>query len=318
MCALCNRAAPCYIAGMSNRELIILGTASQVPTRTRNHNGAFLRWDDVGLLFDPGEGTQRQMTHYGVKTSSINHICITHFHGDHCLGLPGIVQRIAHDGVSHAVNAWYPASGAHYFDRLRHASIYAGTDRIVEHGIGEAGIVFEDHRFRLEVRALDHRVPTWGYRLQEAPRVSLDTGKLAELGLRGPVVGRLKSDGYVVHEGRRIELSEVSVTRPGQSFAIVQDSRPCDGALELARGVDLLLCEATFLSAEAKLADEYGHMTAHQAATLAKEAGVGSLVLSQFSQRYQNVRLFADEAKRVFDKSFAAVDGLRISMPSRA
>ena len=93
------------------RELVVLGTASQVPTRTRNHNGYFLRWDGEGILFDPGEGTQRQMIHAGIASSEITRICITHAHGDHCYGLPGILSRMALDRVPHPIRLHYPAAG---------------------------------------------------------------------------------------------------------------------------------------------------------------------------------------------------------------
>lgn len=100
------------------RELVVLGTASQVPTRTRNHNGYFLRWEEEGFLFDPGEGTQRQMTFAGVSAPDITRIFVTHFHGDHCFGLPGVLARLALDGVDHPVTCHYPASGRETFARL--------------------------------------------------------------------------------------------------------------------------------------------------------------------------------------------------------
>ena len=102
---------------MSNRELVVLGTASQAPTRSRNHNGYFLRWDDEGLLFDPGEGTQRQMLFAGITASQITRICITHFHGDHCLGLPGVLARMSLDRVPHTVEVSYPAGSREVFGR---------------------------------------------------------------------------------------------------------------------------------------------------------------------------------------------------------
>src|SRR5215471_5941332 len=108
------------VPAVANRELVVLGTASQAPTRTRNHNGYFLRWDDEGLLFDPGEGTQRQMLLAGVTAHQVTRICVTHFHGDHCLGLPGVLQRMALDQVTGTVEVAYPASGADMFDRIRH------------------------------------------------------------------------------------------------------------------------------------------------------------------------------------------------------
>ena len=107
-----------------NRELVILGTASQVPTRHRNHNGYFLRFDQHGFLFDPGEGTQRQMVRAGVSATDVTRICVTHFHGDHALGLPGILQRISLDAVPHQVTCHFPRDHAEYFDRLRHATPY--------------------------------------------------------------------------------------------------------------------------------------------------------------------------------------------------
>ncbi len=112
---------------MSVRELVVLGTASQVPTRHRNHNGYLLRWDGEGILFDPGEGTQRQMLRAGVAAHDLNRICVTHFHGDHSLGLAGVIQRINLDQVPHEVTAHYPRSGQRFFDRLRYATAYRET-----------------------------------------------------------------------------------------------------------------------------------------------------------------------------------------------
>src|SRR5919198_2658692 len=126
---------------MPARELVVLGTASQAPTRQRNHNGYLLRWDADGLLFDPGEGTQRQLLLAGLAPSAITRICITHFHGDHCLGLPGVVQRLALDGVAHPVDVWFPASGLDYFERLRRASIFHDTVELRPHPVAEPGPV---------------------------------------------------------------------------------------------------------------------------------------------------------------------------------
>ena len=109
---------------MSTRELVVLGTAGAVPTRRRNHNGYLLRWDGRGVLFDPGEGTQRQMSQAGASATELRWLCVTHFHGDHCLGVPGIVQRLGRDGVPHDVHAVFPADGADYWERLKYATSY--------------------------------------------------------------------------------------------------------------------------------------------------------------------------------------------------
>ncbi len=109
---------------MSRRELVVLGTASMVPTRTRNHNGYVLLWDDEAILFDPGEGTQRQMTFAGVSATDLTRIAITHLHGDHSLGLAGVSQRISGDGVRHPIGVTYPASGQRWVNHLLDASAH--------------------------------------------------------------------------------------------------------------------------------------------------------------------------------------------------
>ncbi|MCA9638625.1 MAG: MBL fold metallo-hydrolase, partial [Myxococcales bacterium] len=146
---------------MSARELVVLGTASQVPTRYRNHNGYFLRWDAEGILFDPGEGTQRQMIVPGVTASMITRICITHFHGDHCLGLAGISQRISLDRVPHEIDVHYPRSGQKYYERLRRSSIYHDVSKIRPCPIEGPGPVWRSKDLTLSVAQLDHGVDTY-------------------------------------------------------------------------------------------------------------------------------------------------------------
>src|SRR6201989_2900923 len=152
---------------VSHRELVVLGTASQAPTRSRNHNGYFLRWDEEGLLFDPGEGTQRQMLLAGVTASQVTRICVTHLHGDHCLGLPGVLARMSLDQVPHPVEVCYPAGSREVFRRLRHASLLRAVLDLRERRIRGESAVIGTSPFRLEARALSHSVPTVGYRLTE-------------------------------------------------------------------------------------------------------------------------------------------------------
>lgn len=302
---------------MSARELVVLGTASQVPTRYRNHNGYLLRWDDEGILFDPGEGTQRQMIYANVTTAAITRICVTHFHGDHCLGLAGISQRISLDRVPHVITAHYPASGQVFFDRLRHASIFHDVARIEQRPIREAGAIHEDERLVLTTLPLDHGVEAWGYRLEERPRRAMLPERLAAAGVRGPMVGRLLAAGSLEVEGRIVRLEDVSEPRPGHSFAFVMDTRVCDNAVALAQGVDMLVCESTYLSADADKAHENGHLTAAQAATIARQAGARRLVLTHFSQRYTEVEPFLAEAREIHPDVVAARDGDVLPIPRR-
>lgn len=290
---------------MSNRELVVLGTASQAPTRTRNHNGYFLRWDDEGLLFDPGEGTQRQMLFAGVTAHQINRVCVTHFHGDHCLGLPGVLQRMALDQVTGTVEVAYPASGADIFGHIRSVSLFHDTLSVRERRVPETGAVLTDGPpFRLEARPLVHRVPAVGYRLTEPDGHRMLPAELAARGITGPDIGRLQREGWLDRGGTRVHLADVSVPRRGQKFAFVMDTRLCDAAFELADDADLLVCESTFADADAALADSYAHLTAGQAGQIAAAAGARRLVLTHFSQRYDD-----DAMAQLRRDAAAAYDG---------
>lgn len=305
---------------MSVRELVVLGTASQVPTRYRNHNGYLLRWDGAGLLFDPGEGTQRQMLLAGVSATDVTRICVTHFHGDHCLGLPGVIQRLSLDGVPHPVDAHYPATGSRHFERLRYAADFHEVARLREHPIHGDGLIAEDSGFRLEARRLSHSAPSYGYRLAEPDGRRMLPDRLSAYGVSGPDVGRLRCEGKIVVNGRQVTVEEVSEPRPGQRFAFVMDTRVCDAAFALAEGADMLVCESTFLAGDAALADEYGHLTAAQAGRVAAESGARLLVLTHFSQRYghDSGRRHVEEARSAFDGEIvAAADLVRVRLPPR-
>lgn len=314
---------------MSGRELVVLGTASQVPTRHRNHNGYLLRWDGHGVLFDPGEGTQRQMLLAGVASSAITRICLTHFHGDHCLGLPGVVQRLSLDRVPRPIPVHFPASGRHWFDRLRHASAFRDLVDIRPEPVERDTVIPVPELGVLEARRLDHTLDAFGYRLVEPDGRRMLPDRLAERGITGPDIGRLQRDGVLEVAGRRVTVEEVSAPRPGQRFAFVMDTRLCDAVFALAEDADLLVIESTFLEADAALAREYGHLTARQAARVAAECRVRRLVLTHFSQRYTEPSTrgesgatleerFREEAAAVFDGDIVvAHDLLRVPVPRR-
>ncbi|MEV4970180.1 ribonuclease Z [Streptomyces scopuliridis] len=301
---------------MSVRELVVLGTASQVPTRHRNHNGYLLRWDGEGLLFDPGEGTQRQMLRAGVAAHDIHRICVTHFHGDHSLGLAGVIQRINLDQVPHEITAHYPASGQRFFERLRYATAYRESVRLTEAPVTADGVLARTPAYTLEARKLSHPVESYGYRLTEPDGRRMDPVRLAAHGITGPDVGRLQREGVL----NGVTLEEVSETRRGQRFAFVMDTRLCDGVHALAEGCDLLVIESTFLDGDERLATDHGHLTAGQAARAARDAGVGHLVLTHFSQRYSDPDEFERQARAAgFEGELTvAADLVRVPLPKRS
>ncbi len=294
---------------------MVLGTASQVPTRHRNHNGYLLRWDGEGILFDPGEGTQRQMLRAGVAAHDLNRICVTHFHGDHSLGLAGVIQRVNLDKVPHEITAHYPRSGQRFFDRLRYATAYRETVALTEAPVDADGPLDRTPGYTLEARRLSHPVEAYGYRLVEPDGRRMLPERLAAHGIKGPDVGRLQREGVL--DG--VTLEEVSETRRGQRFAFVMDTRLCDGVYALAEGCDMLVIESTFLDEDERLAVDFGHLTAGQAARVARDGGVRHLVLTHFSQRYDDPGEFERQARAAGYEGELTVarDLQRVGLPKR-
>lgn len=301
---------------VNSRELIALGTASQVPTRERNHNAYLLRWDRECFLFDPGEGAQRQLTVAGIAASSIHHICITHFHGDHCLGLAGILQRLSVDRCAHPIHLYYPESGQIYVDRIRGAAIYQSMVAMKLHPISEIANrmlpLYSSEEYTLYAHLLEHSVPAVGYRLEEKEGARFLPDKLELLGLRGPIIGELQRRGAIEVNGRRVSIHEVTEPRRGSIFALIMDTCFGPGAVTLATSADLVVMEATYTSEHTHLAALYKHSTAADAAKTASLAGARQLALTHFSQRYADTDQHLKDARKIFPQVVALKDMDRI------
>lgn len=302
---------------MSVRDLIILGCASQQPTRLRNQGAYLLRWNGEGFLFDPGEGTQRQFIFAEVAPTSVTRIFISHFHGDHCLGLGSMIMRLNLDGVKKPIHCYYPKSGQVYFDRLCSGTIFHNRMTIVKHPISEAGIVDEDEQFIIEADFLDHGVDNIGWRITEKDKPRFYKDKVAALGVKGPMMKELASKGQVQVGDKLVLAKDVTYNQEGSVFAYVVDTRPCPSADKLAKGADLLLCESTYLKPEEKLAHDHYHMTAEQAAQIAAKAGAKNMVLTHFSARYLDLEPFLKEARQTFKNTHVADDFKRFDLPKR-
>lgn len=302
---------------MTVRDLIILGCSSQHPTRRRNQGAYLLRWNGEGFLFDPGEGTQRQFIFADVAPTCVTRILISHFHGDHCLGVGSMLMRLNLDKVTHPIHCYYPASGKKYFDRLRYGTIYKENITVIEHPIEKAGLVHQDENFKIEAEFLEHGVDNVAYRVSEADHRKFEKDKIKSLRISGLEMKELMQKGSILKEGKKISIEDVSHIREGDIFAVVIDTRYCKNAVKIAQGATMLLCESTYLEAEKELAFDYQHMTAKQAATIAKQAGVEKLILTHFSARYIDLTPFETEAREIFLESYAADDLKRFPFPRK-
>jgi ribonuclease Z len=295
-----------------------LGTGAACPTIDRNVAGLAVQREGEMMLFDCGEGTQRQMMRYGVGFS-FSEVYFSHFHADHMLGITGLVRTMGLQDRTAPVTLYGPR-GAH---RVLGAALSLGIERnkfpvqIVEVRPGDR---LERTGYDLVVFATEHRADTVGYALVEHVRLGrFHPERARELGVpEGPLWGRLhKGDTVTLEDGRTVSPADlVGQPRRGRTLVYSGDTRPTLAVLEAARGADLLIHEATFGGDEAARAVETGHSTASEAARLALEAGVGRLVLTHISPRYtRDAPELLAEARAVFPETVIARDGMVVDVP---
>ncbi len=300
---------------MGRLEIVALGTSCQVPTRERNHVATLVRLGATSVLVDCGEGTQRQMLRAGVSSTRIAALCLTHEHGDHTYGVPGFLNRRRVDGALNPLPVVAPQAALERLDLLTSFAT-RGEDPL--HRWVPASSAGPTQVMRLEnwtvwTAPLRHRVPTVGYRFVEDDGRRVVPELASERGISGPDIGRIQR-GEVI---RGVRLADVSVPRRGQRIAVIMDTAVCEGALVLAEGCDLLVAEATYVEAEAGLAEVNGHLTAGQAAELAVKAGVRRLVLTHFSSRYEDMDVHAKEAGAIHPDVVVVSDLQTVAVPSR-
>ena len=225
-----------------------------------------------------------------------------------------MLMRLNLDKVTHPIHCYYPASGKKYFDRLRYGTSYHENINVIEHPVERpGGIVHEDAQFRIEAQFLDHGIDNVGWRVTEPDCVRFEKEKLKAAGIVGPMVKDLERQGWLLVNEKRITLEDVSYIQKGDSIAVIIDTRPCQAALDLAREARMVICESTYLSSEEDLALCYKHMTAAEAARLAKDAHAHTLILTHFSARYTDSSVFEHEARQIFPETHAANDLERFS-----
>lgn len=294
-------------------DVIPLGTGSALPTRTRHLSGTAVRREGSLFLFDCGEATQLQILRGGLGRSHLEAVFITHLHGDHLYGLPGLLTTLALLERTAPLSVIGPP-GLDDFIRavpgLQKADPPYRLDiqewpRELEHEV-----VFENEALTVEARPLAHRVPCAGYRLEERERPgSIDGPAARAAGVTEGWQFEALKRGETVTLDDGSELAPdglVGPPKPGAVFAYVLDSTPCDGGRALARDADLLVHEATFAQEHGERAAAVGHSTARQAAEVARDAGARRLLLTHFSARYLDVQPLVDEARAVFPETEAA------------
>ena len=293
-------------------KIVFLGTGSGKPTPHRGVSSVCLFRNGELYMFDCGEGTQTQLARSSLKPGRLEAIFLTHFHGDHVNGLPGFLGSLTLNQRKAALDIIGPVGLRKWFKTLRDLSILWPGFKIRTFEIDESGIVLRGDDFRVETRPLRHRLDTWGYAFIEDDRPGrFDVDKARALGVpAGPLFGRLQNgESVTLENGETIDPDQVlGPTRPGLKIVYCTDTSPCDSAVELAKGADLLIHEATYPGGEEKLAHQRGHSTAIDAAHCAHAANAKQLVLTHISQKYPRADLFVDQAREIFANTLAAHD----------
>src|SRR5688500_5319706 len=296
-----------------------LGTSASRPTVERNVTAITVVREGETLLFDCGEGTQRQMMRYGTSFSLAD-VFFTHMHADHMLGIIGLFRTLSLQGRIEPMRLWGPRGSA----ALLRQAIALGSDRQVfplEINEVEPGAPVERKGYSIVPFAVDHKEKVaLGFALVEEIRLGrFNPERARELGIpEGPAWGKLhRGQPVTLDDGRVVEASElVGPSRPGRRIVFTGDTRPCESTVTAAEGADLLIHEATFADDEAPLALETGHATAREAADVAARAGVRQLVLTHLSARYSvNTADLALQAREVFPNTVIARDGMEIEVP---
>jgi ribonuclease Z len=306
-------------------EVVFLGTGSAAPINERHLSGtAVIRQGDI-FLFDCGEGTQMQFRKAGLRPGKLRHIFITHLHGDHLFGLPGLLTSLHTAGCQQQVDLFGPAGIAEYIRFHQQLCQFALGYPLQIHEIAAEtpSVLWRSAEYHVEWQPLEHGIFTAGFALAEADRPGrFDVSRAEQLGVpNGPERGRLqRGESIVLPDGRRVHPEEVlGAPRPGVKIAYCLDTVPCAGAEKLAANAALLIADSTFSAADAEHAHESGHSTAVDAAELARKCGARQLLLTHFSGRLRQEDLPAlvAEARAVFPNSSAAADLAQLKiMPS--
>lgn len=306
-------------------QVTFLGTSAGVPTRQRNVSAVALRLTERGevWLFDCGEGTQQQILRSPLKFSQLSRIFITHMHGDHFFGLPGLLATGGLAGHVERMDVYGPPELEQFVqESFRLAEGRFGYALSI-HAVKE-GLVYEDRDFTVTCRRLKHRIPAFGYRVTEHDRPgAFDVERARALGIpSGPVYGRLKNGETVtLADGRTFDGREFcGPPKRGRSFVYCTDTIYCKSAVELARGADVLVHEATYAIADEELARRSLHSTTGMAARVASQAGVKQLLITHFSPRYApggpiEPEELLREARAIFPDTLMARDFFTFDIP---
>lgn len=301
-------------------RVIFLGTGGSLPTRNRNPSAIMVNREGELLLFDCGEGTQQQMMRARTGMMSLSSIFVSHFHADHFLGIPGLIQTMSFMGRKEPLLIYGPEGTREFTELFKAFGFFNFKYEI--YGIQlKPGDIVERKDYVIRALKTEHGVPSLGYALIENPRLGrFNREKAVELGIPpGPLFAELQKGNSLEVDGKIVKPKDVmGPLRPGRTVVYSGDTRPCESVLEASRDADLLIHDCSFSDEMIDWAEESGHSTAGEVAALAKEARVRKLILTHISSRYtDDVEPILTDSKKIFDSVIVAEDLMEVEIPYR-
>lgn len=298
----------------SDINLVFLGSGDAVPSVTRNHSSIFLNYKDENILFDCGEGTQRQIRKAGLNPCKINKIFISHWHGDHVLGIPGLLQTLALSGYPKDLTLYGPRGTKKFIDKMFETFLFVlkFPFRVVEISEGE---VFDGGEYYIEAKEMSHGISCMAYNFVVRESLRIDSKKMEKSKLKsGPHMRDLKDGKDIVVDGKKYKAKDFTYLEKGKKISIVMDTKNNPKIIPFVKEADVLIIESSFAEDMEDKAKEYNHMTSKQCGEIAKKGKVGKLYLTHISSRYKNQKIILEEAKKEFKNSELAKDLMKLKL----
>lgn len=301
---------------MEKINITFLGTGSAVPTARRNHPAVMLQFKEENILFDCGEGTQKQFRIAKLNPCKLTRIFLTHWHGDHIFGLPGLLQTLALSNYSKILHIYGPKGTKQFMELYRNLYIGKGQEFKMEVHEIDSGTVVNEKEFQINAEQMSHDAPCLAYSFIIKEKNRLDKKKLKKLKLpqNSPLIGELVKGNTINFNKKKIDGKKIIYKEAQRKITYIMDTRENANAIKLAENSDLLICESTYSKEETETAKEYAHLTSEQAAALAKKSKSKKLILMHLSQRYENPSYILKEAKGVFKETRVAEDFMQLKL----
>jgi ribonuclease Z len=293
---------------VSKIKINFLGTSAQIPTAKRNHSAIFLNYKEENILIDCGEGTQRQFRKARLNPCRITRILITHIHGDHIFGLPGLLSTLNFSGYNKELHIYGPRGFKRIIEDFIDLEHLKNGFKIKIEEV--SGKFYECEDFYIEAESMEHGIPTNAYNFVIKSKIRIDKAKLKKYKIQeGPLLKSIKQGKDIVYNGRKYKAKDLTYSERGKKVSIVLDTLFNNKIKKFVENADILICESSFSSENIADAKEHLHLTAKQCGEIAKTAKAGKLILTHISQRYENnLKELLKDAKNIFKNTVIAED----------